>query len=165
MRGGTLEKKEHHNPTSVPTHRHEDISPDFRWCTWSMLSNLFFIHLIAWYLPSLTFCALRTSENVPSPFFATRRYFLIFPLKIWFFYTSIYFVDVSNGQKRFVLPTISTYVHQTMKMETLFCQCSSRYENETVPRSVRRGGAGTCPHFFVRRFLRACSFFFYRDNL
>lgn len=46
-------------------------------CTWSMLSNLFFIHLIAWYRPSFTFWAFNTSEKVPSPFFATRRYFLI----------------------------------------------------------------------------------------
>lgn len=42
-----------------------------------MLSNLFFIHLIAWYRPSFTFWAFNTSEKVPSPFFATRRYFLI----------------------------------------------------------------------------------------
>ena len=39
-----------------------------------MLSKRFFMHLIAWYLPSLTFCALSTSEKVPSPFLATNRY-------------------------------------------------------------------------------------------
>ena len=32
---------------------------------------------MAWYLPSLTFWAFNTSEKVPSPFFATKRYFLI----------------------------------------------------------------------------------------
>jgi hypothetical protein len=35
------------------------------------------MHLIAWYLPSLMFCALSTSLKVPSPFLATSRYFLI----------------------------------------------------------------------------------------
>ena len=42
-----------------------------------MLSKWFFMHLIAWYLPSFTFCALSTSLNVPSPFFATSRYLRI----------------------------------------------------------------------------------------
>ena len=32
------------------------------------------MHLMATYLPFLMHCAFRTSENVPSPFFATRRY-------------------------------------------------------------------------------------------
>ena len=42
-----------------------------------MLSKRFFMHLIAWYFPSLTFCALSTSEKVPSPFLATNRYLRI----------------------------------------------------------------------------------------
>ena len=48
-----------------------------RLLTWSILSKWFFMHLIAWYLPSFTFCALSTSLNVPSPFFATSRYLRI----------------------------------------------------------------------------------------
>lgn len=32
------------------------------------------MHLIATYFPFLMHCALSTSENVPSPFLATRRY-------------------------------------------------------------------------------------------
>ena len=33
--------------------------------------------LMAWYDPLLTFCALSTSEKVPSPFFDTSRYLRI----------------------------------------------------------------------------------------
>ena len=33
-----------------------------------------FMHLMATYFPFLMDCALSTSENVPSPFFATSRY-------------------------------------------------------------------------------------------
>lgn len=44
-----------------------------------MLSKRFFIHLMAWYLPSLTFCALSTSLKVPSPFLATSLYLRILP--------------------------------------------------------------------------------------
>eukprot|EP00982_Pelagococcus_subviridis_P005225 29565-Pelagococcus_subviridis.AAC.5 len=42
--------------------------------TWSNESKWFFMHLIATYFPFLMHCALSTSEKVPSPFFATRRY-------------------------------------------------------------------------------------------
>ena len=42
--------------------------------TWSKESKWFFMHLIATYFPFLMHCAFRTSLNVPSPFFATRRY-------------------------------------------------------------------------------------------
>lgn len=43
----------------------------------SALLNVLFIHLIAWKLPVMMFCALITSLNVPSPFFAIIRYFLM----------------------------------------------------------------------------------------
>lgn len=41
------------------------------------------MHLMAWYLPSFTFCALSTSEKVPSPFLATSRYFLMAARPTW----------------------------------------------------------------------------------
>ena len=37
-------------------------------------SKWFFMHLMATYFPFLMHWALRTSEKVPSPFFATNRY-------------------------------------------------------------------------------------------
>lgn len=45
--------------------------------TWSALLYEFFIHFIAWNVPVLVFWALMTSLNVPSPFFAMSRYFLM----------------------------------------------------------------------------------------
>ena len=42
--------------------------------TCSRLSKWFFMHLMATYLPFLMHCALRTSENVPSPFLPMSRY-------------------------------------------------------------------------------------------
>ena len=45
-----------------------------RLLTWSRESKWFFMHLIATYFPFLMHCAFSTSENVPSPFLATRRY-------------------------------------------------------------------------------------------
>jgi hypothetical protein len=45
-----------------------------RLLTCSSESKWFFMHLMATYLPFLMHWALRTSEKVPSPFFATRRY-------------------------------------------------------------------------------------------
>ncbi len=51
------------------------MTADARTC--SMLSNLFFMHLIAVYRPVFTLCALNTSENVPSPCREMRRYFCI----------------------------------------------------------------------------------------
>ena len=50
------------------------LSPPAMALTWSKLSNLFFIHLMATYLPFLMHWAFSTSENVPSPFLDTRRY-------------------------------------------------------------------------------------------
>jgi hypothetical protein len=44
-----------------------------------MLSNLFFMHLMAVYRPVLTLCALNTSENVPSPCREMSRYFCMLP--------------------------------------------------------------------------------------
>jgi hypothetical protein len=43
----------------------------------SALLKELFIHLMAWKLPVMMFCALITSLNVPSPFFAIIRYFLM----------------------------------------------------------------------------------------
>jgi hypothetical protein len=47
---------------------------DYAACTCSSLSNWLFMHLMAVIFPFLTHWALRTSENVPSPFFAIKRY-------------------------------------------------------------------------------------------
>ena len=43
----------------------------------SALLKELFIHLMAWKLPVMMFCALITSLNVPSPFLAIIRYFLM----------------------------------------------------------------------------------------
>lgn len=45
-----------------------------RLLTWSKLSKLLFMYLMATYLPFFMHCALSTSEKVPSPFLATSRY-------------------------------------------------------------------------------------------
>lgn len=42
--------------------------------TWSRESKWFFMHFMATYLPFFMHCAFKTSEKVPSPFFATSRY-------------------------------------------------------------------------------------------
>ena len=46
-----------------------------------MESKWFFMHFMAWYFPSLTFWALRTSLKVPSPFFATSLYLRSYKLR------------------------------------------------------------------------------------
>jgi len=52
--------------------------------TCSSDSNWLFIHLMAVILPFLTHCAFNTSEKVPSPFLAIRRYSVCVRVCVWF---------------------------------------------------------------------------------